>query len=92
MTVDEWVFEAVEKAGKNGASLREIQRYIDEHRYEELAIDTIESALDQLETAGRIARKDDRWVAVRRTSKEDALKRLFGDAPDGSSEDSEETP
>ena len=82
MTVDDWVFEAVEKAGKNGATLREIQRFIDEHRYEELAIDTIESALDKLENDGRIERHEGRWIAARRTTKEDALKQLFGDAPD----------
>lgn len=82
MTVDDWVFEAVEKSGKNGATLRDIQRFIDEHRYEELAIDTIEAALDKLAAEGRIEARDDRWVPSPRTTKEDALKRLFGDAPD----------
>lgn len=81
MTVDEWVFEAIEKAGKNGATIREIQRFIDEHRFEELAIDTIEAAVDKLEAEGRIERHDGRWVRVRRTTTEDALKRLFGDEP-----------
>ena len=80
MTVDEWVFEAIEKAGRNGATLRDIQRFIDEHRYEELAIDTIEAALDTLEEQGRIERNDERWIASRRTTKEDAMKRLFGAA------------
>lgn len=82
MTVDEWVYEAVQKAGKNGATLREIQRFIDEHRYEELAIDTIEAALDQLEGEGRIETHEGRWIPARRTSKADALRALFGDAPD----------
>ena len=82
MTVDEWVFEAVQKAGKNGATLREVQRFIDEHRYEELAVDTIEAALDKLGGEGRIEVHEGRWVPTRRTTKEDALKQLFGDAPD----------
>ena len=80
MTVDDWVFEAIEKAGRSGATVRDIQRFIDEHRYEELAIDTIEAALDDLEEEGRIESHEGRWVASRRTSKEDAMKRLFGAA------------
>lgn len=79
MTVDDWVFEAVVELGKNGATTREVQRYIDEHHYEELAIDTLETALDNLAAAGRIVLDGTRWQAVRKTSKEDALKKLFGD-------------
>lgn len=79
MTVDDWVFEAVESHGQHGLTLREIQRHIDEHHYEELAIDTLEAALEQLAAAGRIALDGDRWKPTRKTSKEDALKRLFGD-------------
>lgn len=82
MTVDDWVYEAVEQAKKNGATLRDIQRFIDEQRFEELAIDTIEAALDKLEREGRIEHRDGRWFRVRGTSTQDALKRLFGDAPD----------
>ncbi|HET8985170.1 MAG TPA: hypothetical protein VFN03_05380, partial [Trueperaceae bacterium] len=44
MTVDEWVFEAVESAGSKGATVREVQRSIDEKHFEELAIDTIEAS------------------------------------------------
>ena len=43
MTVETWVFEAIESIGKPGALVRDIQRHIDEHRYEELALDTIET-------------------------------------------------
>ena len=48
MTVDDWVYEAVEKRGKAGATVREVQRYIDEHHYEELAIVTITTSLQNL--------------------------------------------
>lgn len=79
MTVDEWVFEALERAGAHGATVREVQRSIDEHRYEELAIDTIEASLAALAQAGRAHEAEGRWRAVRTTTKEDALRRLFGD-------------
>lgn len=79
MTVDEWVFDALERAGTHGATVRELQRSIDEHHYEELAVDTIETALASLAGAGRAIAKDDRWHALRTTTKEDALRRLFGD-------------
>jgi hypothetical protein len=79
MTVDQWVLEAVERFA-HGATLRDIQRAIDEHRYEELAIDTIEASLAALVSAGRLVAAGDRWRIQRATSKEDALKRLFGDA------------
>jgi hypothetical protein len=79
MTVDDWVFEALERAGNSGATLREVQRSIDEHRYEELAIDTIEASLATLALAGRASVHDGRWRAQRATSKADALKKLFGD-------------
>lgn len=79
MTVDEWVYEALEEHIKSGATLREVQRYIDEHHYEELAVDTIEAALDKLATEGRVVKEGTRWKAIVKTSKEDALKKLFGD-------------
>lgn len=80
MTVDEWVYEAVQAAGPEGASVRWVQRYIDERHYEELAIDTIERSLDGLTAAGRLQRSEaNRWAPLERTSKEDAMKRLFGE-------------
>jgi hypothetical protein len=79
MTVDDWVFEAVELAKSTGATVREIQRRIDERHYEELALDTIEASLASLDRAGRVTEEGGRWHAVRRTTKEDALRRLFGD-------------
>jgi hypothetical protein len=79
MTVDDWVLEAVQQAGPNGATVREVQRRIDECHYEELAIDTIEASLATLQRAERVTEEDGRWHALRKTSKEDALKRLFGD-------------
>lgn len=79
MTVDEWVFEAVERSGAEGATVREVQRSIDERRFEELAIDTIEASLEKLEGQGRVLRDGSRWRPAQRTSKEDALKKLFGE-------------
>lgn len=79
MTVDDWVLEAVAAHGQHGVTLREIQRHIDEHHYEELAIDTLEAAIEKLAAAGRIALDGLKWKPVRKTSKEDALKRLFGE-------------
>ena len=79
MTVDDWVFEAVEASGSKGATLREVQRYIDEKHFEELAVDTIESALASLLGQGRLQREGNRYSAAHRTSKADALKKLFGD-------------
>ena len=79
MTVDDWVFEAVEASGSKGATLREVQRYIDEKHFEELAVDTIESALASLLGQGRLQREGNRYSPTHRTSKADALKKLFGD-------------
>jgi hypothetical protein len=79
MTVDDWVFEALERSSVAGATVREVQRSIDEHHYEELAIDTIEASLAALVAAGRATEHEGRWRAHRGVSKEDALKRLFGD-------------
>ncbi len=79
MTTDDWVFEAIERSGSKGASLREIQRFIDENHFEELAVDTIQTTLEQLTSKDRIALEGDRWHLIKKTSKEDALKKLFGD-------------
>jgi len=79
MTVDDWVFEALEGSAAAGATVRDVQRSIDEHHYEELAIDTIEASLAALAAAGRAVEVEGRWRVQRTTSKEDALKRLFGD-------------
>lgn len=79
MTVDTWVLEAVRRAGSRGATLREVQRYIDEHRFEELAVDTLQRSLEHLIEEGKVAQQDERYVAISKTSREDALKKLFGD-------------
>ena len=81
MTVDDWTLEAVEALGRSqdGATMRQIQRYIDEHRYEELATDTIENSLQRLAAQGRVEATTTGWRPVKKTSKEDALKRLFKD-------------
>ncbi len=79
MTVDEWVFEAVESAGSKGATVREVQMSIDEKHFEELAIDTIEASIAKLIETARITVDGERYHPAKRTSKEDALKKLFGD-------------
>lgn len=78
MTVNHWVFEAIESIARDGATVRDIQRHIDEHRFEELAVDTIESALEHLLAEGRIEQDGTRYRVKGRTSKEDALRKLFG--------------
>lgn len=78
MTVRNWVFEAIEEHAKDGATVRDIQKHIDEHRFEELALDTIESALEALLGEDRIEKDGSRYRVKGRTSKEDALRKLFG--------------
>jgi hypothetical protein len=80
MTVDDWVHEAVEAAGPRGAMIRQIQRWIDESRGEELAVDTIEASLVALTEEGRVEPVGEaRWAVTPKTGKTDALKRLFGE-------------
>ncbi|MDZ7800225.1 MAG: hypothetical protein U5K81_05450 [Trueperaceae bacterium] len=80
MTVDEWVFEAVESSGERGATLREIQRWIDDVHGDELAPDTIEASLTALVEAERVRETTDgRYACVPKTDKADALRRLFGE-------------
>lgn len=79
MSVTNWVIEAIESSGKKGSNLREIQRYIDEHHYEELAIFTLETELKSLEKKNRIKQENERYFKSQQTSKEDAFKKLFGD-------------
>lgn len=79
MNVDDWVLEAVGERGKVGATLREIQRYIDEHHFEELAVDTLQGSLERLEAQERLEEREGRYTLAKRTSAEDAAKRLFGE-------------
>lgn len=79
MTVDDWVFDAVEAHHRAGATLQEVQRHIDEHHYEELAVDTIEALLNKQVGEGRLSQDGTRWRVACRTSKEEALRQLFGE-------------
>jgi hypothetical protein len=81
MTVDDWVLTAVSELGRGnaGATLRAIQRYIDDQHHEELATDTIEASLAKWMAAGKISEKDGHFFLVKATSKEDAMRRLFND-------------
>ncbi|CAN5510394.1 hypothetical protein BH24DEI1_BH24DEI1_05910 [soil metagenome] len=79
MNVDDWVLEAVSELGrgKAGASIRQVQRYIDERRHEELALDTLRASLSRWVGAGRLELEDDHYFVAKATSKEDAMRRLF---------------
>ncbi|HRN18172.1 MAG: hypothetical protein WC972_03535 [Trueperaceae bacterium] len=79
MTVNAWVLEAVEEGSHKGVTLRNVQSYIDEHHFEELAVDTLEAALASLLAAGKVTLEGERYYPARRTSKEDAMKQLFRD-------------
>ncbi|HET9027267.1 MAG TPA: hypothetical protein VFN07_07060 [Trueperaceae bacterium] len=79
MTVEAWVLEAVEVGSSKGVTLRNVQRHIDERHFEELAVDTLEAALVSLQGAGKITLDGDHYFPAKRTSKEDAMKKLFGD-------------
>jgi hypothetical protein len=80
MTVDDWVLEAVEALGRgNGATLRQIQRHIDEFHYEELSVDTIEVSLERLVKLGKVVVQANRWLPAKKSSKEEVLKKLFGE-------------
>ena len=78
MTVKTWVYEAIEEFARDGATVRDVQKHIDEHRFEELALDTIEAALQELQSEDRIEKDGQRYRVKGRTSKEDALRKLFG--------------
>ena len=78
MNVDDWVLGAV-RATPNGSSLREVQRYVDEHHHEELSVKVIGDALDKLVGREQLEVDNERYFAVQKTNKEDALKKLFGE-------------
>lgn len=78
MNVDDWVTEAV-RSTTHGASLREVQRHIDEHHHEELSVKVLGDVLDRLVQKGQLEVDNERYFAVKKTNKEDALKQLFGD-------------
>lgn len=79
MSTETWILEAIERSYAKGATIREIQRFIDDNHYEELAIDTIKKTLEYLETKQRIKQDAERWILNKQSNKEDAFKKLFGD-------------
>ena len=77
MSVREWVMRAVE-ASTTAPKLRDIQRFIDETYHEELAVDTLQKALDDLVKQDKLScDSEKRYQTVKSTSKEDAVSRLF---------------
>jgi len=78
MNVDDWILEAV-RTTPHGSSLREVQRYLDEHHHEELSVKVLGDALDRLVRGGKLEVDNERYFAVKKTNREDALKKLFGE-------------
>jgi hypothetical protein len=78
MNVEDWILEAVHST-PHGSSLREVQRFIDEHHHEELSVKVLGDALDKLAQWGKLEVDNERYFAVKKTNKEDALKKLFGE-------------
>ena len=62
-----------------GITLLAVQRYFDEYHNEELALNNITDSLISLANIGRLINIEDLWYLKTKTSKEDALKKLFGD-------------
>ena len=79
MSIENWVQEALRYGGKGGSTVREIQRYIDEHFYEELAVDTLEAALVRLIDKGQVQKLLDSYTLAKQEGAKDAFERLFGD-------------
>jgi hypothetical protein len=78
-SVETWIIRALE-ASSSPQTLRQIQRFIDESFNEELAVDTLKTALAKLEMQTKISQDSEaRYQIVKSTSKEDAMKRLFKD-------------
>lgn len=78
VNVEDWVFEAV-RSTPHGSSLRMVQRYLDEHHHEELSVKVLGDALDRLVRRGRLEVDNERYFAVKKTNREDALKKRFGE-------------
>lgn len=80
MSVEKWILEAVEalEPGR-GATLREIQRYIDDQHHEELAVHTLGRTLDKLVEEEKLEVTRGQYKRVQKTSREEAIKKLFGE-------------
>jgi hypothetical protein len=66
------------EASSSAPKLRDIQRFIDETYHEELAVDTLQKALDGLVKQDKLTcDSEGRYHVVKSTSKEDAVSRLF---------------
>jgi hypothetical protein len=77
MSVHNWVMRAVEASSK-APKLRDIQRFIDETYHEELAVDTLQNALDTLVKQDKLTCDSEGcYHTVKSTSQEDAINRLF---------------
>ena len=79
MTIEVWIEESLRYAGNKGATLRDIQRFIDEHYYEELAVDTLQKSLDKLIEQGRVAQEVDLFKLAQKEDTKTAFDSLFSD-------------
>jgi hypothetical protein len=85
VNVDDWITEAVAST-THGASLREVQRYIDEHHHEELSVKVLGDALDKLVQGGRLEVDNERYFAVKRPTERTPLKNSLASSPDSCSQ------
>ncbi|MEZ4629409.1 MAG: hypothetical protein R2880_01585 [Deinococcales bacterium] len=77
MSSQRWILEALRYHAKEGATLREIQRYIDEHFYEELAVDTLKQSLKALMDQGEVEQNLERYKLRKLKSAKTAFDDLF---------------
>lgn len=79
-SVETWIEEALRYVGKEGASLSQIQRFIDEHHYEELAKDTLQRGLNKLISKQRVKEVMGNYVLERPQNSKAAFDNLFKDS------------
>jgi len=79
MKTQSWIVEALRYSSKQGSTLRELQRYIDEHFYEELAVDTLNQALKALMAKGQVELVLERYYLAKPKGTTSAFDKLFGE-------------
>lgn len=79
MSTDRWLLGAVETLARGRAvSAREVQRYIDDKYHEELSLGAVEGGLEHLAHQGRLRKERGGYRQASGTSRDDAIKKLFG--------------
>lgn len=81
MSTDRWLLDAVAALDRRRAvSAREAQRYIDDKHHEELSLGVVEGGLELLVRQGRLRKEQGGYRTAAGTSRDDALRKLFGDS------------